>query len=211
VGQTCGLRAGFPTGLWPGENLVVAGALSCLTFYRRRLPHWQPNGESLFLTWRLHGTLPPNRYIGPQGLTTGQAFVCIDRILDQAACGPTWLRRDDVAQMVVGSLQFGEQKLEYYRLHAWVVMANHVHVLLTPLVAVSKLEQSVKGFTARQANRLLGRTGEQFWQRESYDRWVRDREEFERIVRYIERNPVTAGLVSRVEEYRWSSAHRNPA
>ncbi|MGE5645668.1 MAG: transposase [Acidobacteriota bacterium] len=96
----------------------------------------------------------------------------------------------------------------HYRLHAWVVMANHVHVLLTPRVTASKLHQSVKGFTARQANELLGRTGEQFWQRESYDRWVRNEQEFQRIVGYIERNPVTAGLVARVEDYRWSSAHK---
>ena len=71
-------------------------------------------------------------------------------------------------------------------------MANHVHLLLTPQVTASKLQQSVKGFTARQANQLLGRIGEQFWQRESYDRWVRNEREFQRIAGYIERNPVTA-------------------
>jgi putative transposase len=65
----------------------------------------------------------------------------------------------------------------------------------------------LKGFTAREANKLLGRTGEPFWRRESYDRWVRDESEWNRIARYIERNPVKAGLVAQIEDYPWSSAN----
>ena len=87
-------------------------------------------------------------------------------------------------------------------------MANHVHVLLTPLVAASKLQQSLKGFTARAANKILGRTGEPFGQRESYDHWVRNDSEFQRIVTYIENNPVTAGVAARADDYRWSSAYK---
>ena len=60
--------------------------------------------------------------------------------------------------------------------------------------------------TARQANLLLGRTGETFWQAESYDHWVRDETEWDRIAAYIEDNPVKAGLVHCAEDYRWSSA-----
>jgi hypothetical protein len=85
-------------------------------------------------------------------------------------------------------------------------MANHVHVLLLPLVPPSRLLKSLKGSTAREANRLLGRTGEPFWQRESYDHWVRDEAEWNRIAAYIQNNPVKAGLVARAEEYPWSSA-----
>jgi putative DNA methylase len=66
--------------------------------------------------------------------------------------------------------------------------------------------QSLKGFTAREANKILRRTGEPFWQRESYDHWVRDEQEFGRIRAYIENNPVRAGLVARAEDYPWSSA-----
>ena len=66
--------------------------------------------------------------------------------------------------------------------------------------------KSLKGASAREVNRLLGRTGEPFWQKESYDHWVRDSAEFERIRRYIEGNPVKAGLVARAEDYAWSSA-----
>jgi REP element-mobilizing transposase RayT len=85
-------------------------------------------------------------------------------------------------------------------------MANHVHALLLPLVSPSRLLGSLKGATAREANRILGRTGESFWQAESYDHWVRNADEFDRIVAYIESNPVKAGLVGRPEEYPWSSA-----
>jgi len=99
-------------------------------------------------------------------------------------------------------------------LHAWVVMSNHVHMLVTPRVAVSTLMQSLKRFTAREANLVLRRTGQVFWQDESYDHLVRDQAEFERIVSYIEMNPVRAGLVALAEEFRWSSAwpiHDRPA
>jgi hypothetical protein len=86
-------------------------------------------------------------------------------------------------------------------------MANHVHVLLLPWISPSALLKSLKGVTAREANRLLHRTGQQFWQRESYDHWVRDEAEWSKIAGYIEQNPVKAGLVSRVEDYLWSSAN----
>src|SRR5713226_8726531 len=85
-------------------------------------------------------------------------------------------------------------------------MSNHVHVLLLPKIPPSRLLQSLKGATAREANRMLGRTGETFWQAESYDHWVRDEKERERIVSYIEDNAVKAGLVKRAEDYCWSSA-----
>src|ERR1019366_5988438 len=66
--------------------------------------------------------------------------------------------------------------------------------------------QSLKRFTAREGNRMLGLTGQPFWQDESYDRLVRNDTEFERMVHYIERNPVTDGLAGTPEEFPWSSA-----
>ena len=96
----------------------------------------------------------------------------------------------------------------HYELHAEVIMANHVHRHVSPLVNQSRYMQSLKGFTARQANQELGRTGQPFWQAESYDHWVRNRREWQRIRHYIENNPVRAGLAARAGDYRWSSAHR---
>ena len=117
----------------------------------------------------------------------------MDRLLDHARTGSLYLQQPEMAQMVVEAIYYREQDLKHYDLHAFVVMANHVHLLITPRVAVSKLMQSLKRFTGLEGNRMLGLAGP-FWQDESYDRLVRDGMEFERIVRYIERNPVNAGL-----------------
>ena len=130
----------------------------------------------------------------------------MDRYLDAARSGPVFLKQDAIAQRVVDSL-FKGAELGHYQLGPFAIMANHVHVLLLPLISPSRLLQSLKGFTAREANKVLGRTGEQFWRRESYDHWVRDESEWNRIARYIERNPVKAGLVAQMEDYPWSSAN----
>src|SRR5262249_37613793 len=165
-----------------------------MSFHQRRLPHWHPEGKDLFLTWRLHDSLPPHRYVAPNGLQSGKAFVCVDRYLDRAMYGPTWLRRPEVAQVVVHALQFGECNLKHYQLHAYVVMPNHVQALITPCIEPKDILHSLKGYSKREANKALGRTGMPFWQREYYDHWVRDGREFARIRLYIENNPVTAGL-----------------
>jgi REP element-mobilizing transposase RayT len=135
----------------------------------------------------------------------------MDRRLDAAADGPLYLRQERIAETVIASLRRGVE-LGHYRLGAWVLMANHVHAHLLPLVPPPRLLQSLKGATAREANRILGRSGETFWQAESYDHWVRDEREMERIAAYIESNPVQAGLAARPEDYVWSSAReRGPS
>ena len=144
--------------------------------------------------------LPP-----PGPLTSGQAFVWIDRHLDTMRSGPMYLRQAAVAQIVVYSIHKGVD-LGHYDLIAYVIMPNHVHLLIQPRIAPDRLLKSLKGATAREANRLLGRTGEPFWQKESYDHWVRNRNEFQKIRAYIEDNPVNAGLVGSPEDYPWSSA-----
>ncbi len=134
--------------------------------------------------------------------------MAFDRLLDRASTGPLFFSKPEVGNMVVEALRYRESSLQHYQLHAWVVMPNHVHILITPLIAVSKLMHSLKLYTAAQANQLLSRTGQPFWQDESYDRLVRNDSEFQKVVRYIERNPVTAGLARIPEEFPWSSASR---
>lgn len=85
-------------------------------------------------------------------------------------------------------------------------MINHVHILKYPEVPLRRITQALKSYSARKANAILDRTGQQFWQHESYDHWVRSPGELENIVRYIERNPVKAGLVKTQDQWRWSSA-----
>ena len=178
--------------------------------YRRRLPHQYPADRWLFITWHLHGSLPHALYPPPDKLNAGKAFVWMDRYLDTTREGPLYLAQERIAKTVIASLHRGVE-LGHYSLRAYVVMANHVHVLLLPKIAPPRLLQSLKGSTAREANRLLGRTGESFWQAESYDHWVRDEGELERIAAYIEDNPVKAGLVARAEDYPWSSARQRAA
>jgi putative transposase len=158
------------------------------------------------VTWSLHGVLPLSFSARPGRLAGGQAFAWMDRQLDTARSGPMYLRQRAIARLVVESIHKGVQ-LGHYELYAYVVMGNHVHVLIHPHIDVSRLLKSLKGATAREANKLLRRTGEPFWQKESYDHWVRDEAEFRRIRAYIENNPVKAGLVKISEEYPWSSAN----
>jgi REP element-mobilizing transposase RayT len=89
-------------------------------------------------------------------------------------------------------------------------MPNHVHILINPKTSLPRLTKAVKNYSARQANALLERTGEPFWQDESYDHWVRDHKELEKIIQYLEANPQRAGLVKRPEDWPWSSASGSP-
>ena len=156
--------------------------------YRRRLPHFQPDGEYLFVTWRLHGSLPavPADIIYA---TPGHAFAAQDRALNQHR-GPLWLSDTRVARHVADTIRDGERQQGFYESQAWVIMPNHVHLLILPHVALPKITHWIKGRTAREANRLLGRAGVPFWQHESNDHWVRSQKELNRIVGYIEENPV---------------------
>ena len=177
-----------------------------MTLYRGRLPHVYETKQPVFLTWRLHGSLPASRHFPGGSLSSGQAFAVLDRLLDEACSGPVYLRQPALAELVVDAIHYNGQVLGQYTLHAFVVMPNHVHVLITPRVPLPTLTKSLKGITAKQANAILGRTGAPFWQKESYDRDVRDEREFERIRFYIERNPLRAGLAQEASQYRWSSA-----
>lgn len=124
---------------------------SSQTYYRRNLPHWHPPGRSIFLTWRLHGSLPQNvtnylKIIRQEakrksekrpGWTADSSviefkklFAKVDSILDKASEGPLWLANVDVANMVQYMLL--EHYASLYTLWAYVVMANHFHVLLRP-------------------------------------------------------------------------------
>jgi len=147
--------------------------------------------------------LPANRSFLTK-TTSGEAFVAIDQILDNSSTGPLFLKQPEIASVVVEAIRYRD--LRQFELHSFVVMANHVHLLITPLEDVSSIMQSLKRFTARECNRILGLTGCTFWQSESYDRLVRDGKEFRNIVRYIEMNPVKAGLAMTPDEFFWSSA-----
>ena len=171
-------------------------------FWRRRLPHWVPEGSIVFVTWRLAGTFPQPR---PGTCDPGKAFVYQDRQLDRAADGSHWPKTPQVATIVQDALLHGEQARRAYDLYAWAIMPNHVHVVLQPQNRLAEIMRWLKTSTSVRANRLLRRTGP-FWEREYYDRWIRNRAELLSIITYTEENPVSAGLVATPELWPWSSA-----
>ena len=127
----------------------------------------------------------------------------IELYLDQGY-GECYLKDARVAESVQNSFLFFDG--ERYRLTAWVVVPNHAHMLLTPCPGqeLSDILQSLKSYTANEANKLLQRKG-QFWQPESFDRWVRDADHFAKVIAYIENNPVKAHLCEQPEDWPYSS------
>ena len=127
----------------------------------------------------------------------------LESYLDRSR-GGCHLHRPALATLVQDALRFHHGKK--YELRAWVVMANHVHVLFkvgeTPM---SRVVADWKEFTAREANKLLGRRGA-FWARDFWDTYIRDRDHESRTQRYIESNPVKALLVSDPRHWLWTSA-----
>jgi putative DNA methylase len=178
---------------------------------RRHLPHWFPDGRSIFITWRLFGSISVEqlaRIREESRLPGAKKFKALDTVLDRAGRGPMWLAEPAIACLVASRIQRHANEIQHYRLDAFVVMSNHIHMLITPSLSVPRLMNSLKTRTARAANEVLGRTGMRFWQDESFDHWCRDEWEFQLVRRYIERNPVKAGLVKAPEDWPWSSASR---
>jgi REP element-mobilizing transposase RayT len=180
-----------------------------MTFYRRQLPHWHPEAASIFLTWRLYGSLPVAARAARNGCPTkysaGKQFKLLDSALDKCDVGPVWLKDPRIATSVVEIIRRGESVLAYFALHAFVVMPNHVHLLITPKIPLPRIMNGIKGSTAHEANSILQRRGQHFWQEESFDHWVRSPMKFEKICNYIENNPVSADLVHATRDWPWSS------
>ena len=201
-------------------------------YYERNLPHIQPPGATLFLTYRLVNSIPSEMLqmvraeaqrisealaSEPDNQETAEKvyrehirlFGKWDAILDEAGTGPQWLSSTHVAQEVCDSLHFLNKRS--IDLDTYCIMSNHVHVVFRPLFdndtgsyySISSIMKSHKGFTARKCNDILGRKG-QFWQHESFDHFVRDQAELERIRRYVIMNPVKAGLVGEFDQWSWT-------
>jgi REP element-mobilizing transposase RayT len=136
-----------------------------------------------------------------------------DAALD-ASNEPDWLCQPEIAALVAGAMRhFDRQR---YELLAFCIMPNHVHWIVTPLLKtetecypLASIMHSIKGYTAGRANRLLGRSGA-FWQHESYDHFVRNTAELERIIAYVLHNPVKAGLVTDWQSWPWTYVTRSP-
>lgn len=181
-------------------------------FYSRGyLPHYDATGLVQMVTFRLHDSLPKavleklqalaRGY--PEGEQSARLHRLIDDYLDSGK-GACWLANGEVAGMLTAELKHFDGVR--YRLIAWVIMPNHVHVIVQPMPGFSLMEiiRSWKARSAVRANRILGRQGA-FWQREYFDRYMRDEDHLEKAAAYIHYNPVKAGLVAGMEEWEWSS------
>ena len=189
-----------------------------LRFARRTLPHWLVADASYFVTLRLAGTLPKavievmqrerESVMETEDVRHELAqrqFVQIERLLDGDASNRLDLTVPEVARMCLANLDWLRKR--GWRIFAATVLGNHVHLLLRSengrsRELLAELDQ-YKGFTGREANRLLGRQG-RFWARDQFDHWLRDAGKFDAVVRYIARNSVKAGLVADWREWPWT-------
>src|SRR5690606_24537009 len=97
--------------------------------------------------------------------------------------------------------------LKKYYLHAWVVMPNHVHLVVTVYNnnSIAEIVSNIKSFSAKQSNFILNRNGK-FWARDYFDRYIRDQNHFYQTINYIHNNPVKAGLCNEEYDWKYSSA-----
>jgi REP element-mobilizing transposase RayT len=179
-------------------------------YSRGYLPHFDSEVITQFVTFRLAGSLPTSVVRGlRRNLDCGRIseieyYREIDKYLDMSE-GVDFLRDVRIAETVEQTLlKFDGIK---YDLHSWVIMPNHGHILLSPLpeYSLAAIMHSIKSFTSNFANKVLGRKG-RFWSPEYFDRFIRDRAHYAKTVKYIENNPVKAGLCSTPGDWRWSSA-----
>jgi len=191
---------------------------------RGYLPHVKREGSSYFVTFRLGDSLPQSVLLEFKRQQAGKLRALtkptpaareeidrdyqrqIERYLDRGI-GECHLRRPEIARIAVEALLFFHEK--QYLLQEWVVMPNHIHLLLWPMpnYTLSDVLRDRKRRIARKANEFLGRTGRAFWQHESYDHWIRNDQEKSRVRRYIRNNPVTARLCKEPELWKWGSAY----
>lgn len=181
---------------------------------RGYLPHWELDGATYSLTFRLADSLPAHvvatlldeRRAIVRSITQGSRPLTmlermeIDRLFSvrldlqlDAAYGRCELGQPELASIVSTALTFFDG--DRYELASWCVMPNHVHAVMTPASGwrLDTILQSWKSYTSKQINKILGRQG-RFWQREYFDRVIRDREDFVQAVGYVLNNPVKAGL-----------------
>ena len=203
-------------------NHLVAGFHS-----RGELPHLKSEGGTYFVTFRQAGALPRDvllRFKQEREALLGQAMAAkrpltrheqedlfrwysdrVDSYLD-GGHGESHLLRPVCARVVARAMKFFDG--ERYALGTWVVMPNHVHVVVRPKPprSLSQILHSWKSFTAHEINKILPQKVVPFWQSESYDHLIRDDDDLQRCSFYTLMNPVNAGLCAEPHLWPWSSA-----
>jgi REP element-mobilizing transposase RayT len=170
--------------------------------------------EPQFVTFRLEDSLPAEVYaewikeLG--GLLDDERrrviSMRVEKYLD--SCHGCCVLRNPVAAKIVQDALF-HAHVRKCIMHAWVVMPNHVHVAMTPGagLTVGEVVGPLKGYTAHEIHRKLGGASGRLWQPDSFDKVIRDTDHFNRVVGYIEWNPVKAKLCSDPAAWPYSSAN----
>jgi putative transposase len=169
---------------------------------RGYLPHCDERGLVQHVVFGLADAMPRSV---PSAMTDPAARAeWADKVFD-GGHGSRMLAHPESAAIVEQALLHGDG--ERYALAAWCVMSTHVHVVVEqfPAFPLAKIVHTWKSFTAHEINKRKARAGA-LWRREYFDRFMRSPEQFEWTVTYVENNPVTAKLVERPEQWRFSSA-----
>jgi len=208
-----------------GLGVPVSAPASLGWYSRGYLPHFDAPGTLQFITFRLADSLSQTVLKQleqelaqlPSSTRERERRKKIEQWLD-AGLGCCALRHPRMAELMQQTLQKFDGGR--YRLIAWCIMPNHVHVLIEPAISLPKILQSWKSFTGSWAishNAELGlgvpvptaagATKNQFWMREYWDRYIRDEGHFHSTVSYIHNNPVKVGLCNEAHDWPWSSAY----
>jgi putative DNA methylase len=183
-----------------------------LWYSRGYLPHFDGGEIVQFITFRLADSLPKRvlekwqKELETELISEIEYYRKIDKYLDNSY-GKCWLKDKRIAEMVEDTLFYFDNAK--YKLIAYVLMPNHVHILIKPLddYSLASIMHSIKSYTAHQANPVLERKGI-FWSKEYFDRYIRDYEHFIKTVDYIHNNPVKAKLCKNYDQWRYSSAYK---
>jgi putative transposase len=202
----------------PGAPSTSSASMRTGWRSRGYLPHLESGQTIQSVTFRLNDALPAQvverleQEISqlPEHDRPQDKRRRIDHLTD-AGYGSCVLGNTNVAHVVEQGLFIGDGTK--YRLLAWVIMPNHVHVLIEPLpnASLGRIVQSWKSYSGRWINAhylQIGLTSRMnpVWQREYWDRFIRDQAHYQWAVDYIHANPVKAGLVDQAHKWRWSSA-----
>lgn len=181
-------------------------------YNRGYLPHFDGGEIPQFITYRLFDSLPQDILARWKSVLEKENLIDLDleilRLVEKyldAGHGCCYLKDLRIANIVEENLLYFDNVR--YHLLSWVIMPNHIHLLLTPSFghSLSFIMKNMKSFTSHEANKVLNRKGK-FWIDDYFDRFMRDAEHFDKTVSYIEKNPVKAGLCEKPEDWRFSSA-----
>jgi putative DNA methylase len=178
---------------------------------RGYLPHFDAGEVFQSITFRLHDSMPQalldkwkHELASESEEWEDKLRYRIEAYLDRGI-GECYLADKRIAGLIQSALTYFDS--QRYRLSAWVVMPNHVHLLAAPCIghSLSNIMHSLKSYTAQEANKMLNRRGN-FWFEDYFDRYIRNAKHFENAINYIESNPVRAGLCNSARDWPFGSA-----